>query len=566
MATTLSGSLAAFGLADVLRLLGLGSRTARIDVSGAQGTGWVQVVDGDVAAASSDVTRADLLRRVVAALSVGPEDLAGAVVQPAPVRALVDAGVVPADAVRDLAAEQVIDALSVLAGWRDGTFAVDLVGSDPGDLGVRLPVTEVIGAAERRGQEWDRVRDALPDATAVLSLAADPPQVPELTRDDWALLARVDGRRSVAEVLQVAGAGQLEVSERLAGLVSGGLLMLRAHDVEPEGALVGRLLDELEGPTRREVPGAARGSGERPGSERGTGADARSAAAASGVLVDDDAEVPDAAATGAERAPGLSLVAPVAVAAAAPVVVAPPIEPPVVPPAAHVAVALADRPDGMDRLPPVDEVRQAVAQALGLDLHAPAGSASSVPMVTPLEPLAMASLREEARDVRQSQPVALYGGADVGPRTRTRPAPIPLFADDSALLPGPRDALVLGGPEAGYDLLPGPFDLAGDLVPGPVDPGSPAPEAATDDAGLMPAATVGPEVAPVPAFTVAPVVGPVVAPVVAMPPLEVPGLADDLAADSAAVPAPADPTPVAGWAPAVDDELIAHLISGVRGL
>ncbi len=78
----------------------------------------------------------------------------------------------------------------------------------------------------------------------------------------------------------------------------------------------------------------------------------------------------------------------------------------------------------------------------------------------------------------------------------------------------------------------------------------------------MPAFTVAPEVAPVPAATV----GPVVAPVVAMPPLEVPGLADDLAADSAAVPAPADPTPVAGWAPAVDDELIAHLISGVRGL
>lgn len=551
MGTTLSGSLAAFGLADVLRLLGLGSRTARIDVSGAQGTGWVQVVDGDVAAASSDVTRADLLRRVVAALSVGPEDLARAVGQPAPVRALVDAGVVPGEAVRDLAAEQVLDALSVLTGWRDGTFAVDLVGSDPGDLGVRLPVTEVIAAAGRRREEWDRVRHALPDATAVLSLAADPPRVPELTRDDWALLARVDGRRSVAEVLQVAGAGRLEVSERLAVLVTGGLVMLRAHDVEPEGALVGRLLDELEGPTRREAPVAARGSGEGSESGRGAGAGAPSAAAASGVLVDDDADV-----TGAGGAPVLSPVAP------APVVVAPPIVPPIEPSAAHVAVALADRPDGMDRLPPVDEVRQAVAQALGLDLHAPAGSASSVPMVAPSEPLAMASLREEARDVGQSRPVPLYGGAEVGPRTRTRPAPIPLFADDSALLPGPRDALVLGGPEGGYDLPPGPFDLAGDLVTGPVDQGAPAPAAATDDAGLMPASTVAPVVAPVPASTVAPVV----APVVAMPPLEVPGLADDLAAASAAVPAPADPTPVAGWAPAVDDELIAHLISGVRGL
>ena len=95
MTTNLSGSLAAFGLDEVLALLGMGGRTAQLEVRSAAGVGSVHLVDGEVSSASADLARAGLLRQVVAAASVPASDLARALEEGEPVRALVDSGASP---------------------------------------------------------------------------------------------------------------------------------------------------------------------------------------------------------------------------------------------------------------------------------------------------------------------------------------------------------------------------------------------------------------------------------------------------------------------------------------
>ena len=53
MTTNLSGSLSEFSLAEVLSLLGMGGRTARMQVTSATAVGTVHLVDGRISSATA---------------------------------------------------------------------------------------------------------------------------------------------------------------------------------------------------------------------------------------------------------------------------------------------------------------------------------------------------------------------------------------------------------------------------------------------------------------------------------------------------------------------------------
>ena len=105
MTTNLSGSLSEFSLAEVLSLLGMGGRTAHMQVTSPDSVGTVHLVDGRISSATADSARAGLLRAVVAAVSVPADDLAHALQSEDPVRALVESGVVDREAAQQVASE-----------------------------------------------------------------------------------------------------------------------------------------------------------------------------------------------------------------------------------------------------------------------------------------------------------------------------------------------------------------------------------------------------------------------------------------------------------------------------
>ncbi|HEX6888091.1 MAG TPA: DUF4388 domain-containing protein, partial [Candidatus Nanopelagicales bacterium] len=237
MTMNLSGSLDSFGLDEVLSLLAMGGRTARMQVSGPHAVGVVHLVDGELSSASADVRRAGLLRQVVAAAQVPVSDLAEALEHREPVRALLDAGALDAERVRGLADEHVVEALAELLTWGEGEFAVWTGEGDEGDVGLRMPVSDAIERARARAGEWQRVRAALPQGDSVLALA---PQLGESTMlevEDWRVLARVDGRRTLAEVLVGVGVAPLLASDRVVSLLGRGLIAVRTDEVaEPDEA------------------------------------------------------------------------------------------------------------------------------------------------------------------------------------------------------------------------------------------------------------------------------------------------------------------------------------------
>ena len=244
----LEGTLDAFSLPDIFQLLSYTKKTGTLHLRRADEHGVVHLHDGLVTGARSDVRRQALARRIVGSGLVDDDVLSSAVAhaQATPcglARALADSELVPAARLRDLAVEQSTDAVFDLMRWPEGEFAFVVDESNPDDVGAAQAVEEVVAEARRRMEAW--AASAAPAPDAVVSIVTAPDSDPVLSRDDWSLLALVDGRRTVADLVDLAGSGEFVVVSALSGLIERGLLTLEA----PSARLSVRqqLLAQLEG-------------------------------------------------------------------------------------------------------------------------------------------------------------------------------------------------------------------------------------------------------------------------------------------------------------------------------
>jgi hypothetical protein len=227
----LEGTLDAFGLPDILQLLAFTRKTGALRLSAPPAAGIVRVREGAICGATSDSARQVLARRVVGAGLVGDDALQSAVRSAAAgergvVAALVDAGAVAVDAVLPLAAEQATDAVGELLRWTSGEFSFVVDDADPDGLPLQLPVDEVIAEGQRRLSVWAEMTAVIPSSDVALALAVAPAEEPHCTREEWGLLALVDGSRTVAEIVALLGRSEFAVMRSLSALVSRGLLVV----------------------------------------------------------------------------------------------------------------------------------------------------------------------------------------------------------------------------------------------------------------------------------------------------------------------------------------------------
>ncbi|CAB4939046.1 unannotated protein [freshwater metagenome] len=231
----LEGSLDAFGLGDVITLLATTGKSGalrlrRNEFTGPAGVVWFR--DGLIAGASPDSSRASLLRRIVGAGAVDDTALHAAVARAKPgvvgvTRALIDAGAIDQEFVRETAADQVVDGIFELLRWTEGEFALDCEAVDVDDVGIALEPALVLAQARARFDSSDQIDSLVPGGHTVLVLPVTLASDPEVTRDEWALLSLVDGRRNVRQIAELTGRGEFAVSSTLASLVHRGLLVVK---------------------------------------------------------------------------------------------------------------------------------------------------------------------------------------------------------------------------------------------------------------------------------------------------------------------------------------------------
>ena len=263
----LEGSLDAFSLPDIFALLSMTKKTGGLHLRRGNAHGVVWFTTGAITGGASDVSRQGLARRVVGTGVVGHEALSQAVEHSrnddstGVVRALSLAAAVDEGLMHDLVGEHVVDTVFDLLRWPEGEFAFVIDEPNPDDVGVSRQVDDVVTEARRRLEQWTTVSVAIPSPAAVLSVQTALADDPRLTRDEWALLALVDGRRNVAEIVGLAGRGEFAVVSALADLVARGLLRLNDGDDLSVLLRAQELLASLE--TATTAPAAAPG-GQRP--------------------------------------------------------------------------------------------------------------------------------------------------------------------------------------------------------------------------------------------------------------------------------------------------------------
>lgn len=242
----LAGDLSEFTLPDLFQLLGLTKKSGalRIAHAGAEGRVWFD--DGDVCFALADDRRMPLGARLVAGGHLDAERLQALLREHRGGTAIDLAnGLLAADAIEEstlegFIREQVHDALFALLRLDQGAFQFDPNGGVTW-TGPRYSGAELLEEAHRRLDEWARLAAHMPDPKSVLSVVPNPPGGSPLTieRDQWHLVALVDGKRTVAQIVDLGGKGEFATGKLLGELVESGLV--ETHDRAGEGALANLL-------------------------------------------------------------------------------------------------------------------------------------------------------------------------------------------------------------------------------------------------------------------------------------------------------------------------------------
>jgi hypothetical protein len=248
----LEGSLDAFSLPDVYQLLSLTKKSGGLHLVSGQAAGVVYFEEGAVTGACSDASKQPLARRLVGLAACDDAALRRAVERAVSeeigvARALAESSAVEPELLSRLAMEQTVDAVFDLLRWSDGDFAFGINEPNPDDVGLAVPADQVVAEATSRRETWDAVSRVVPSPDVILTMPVVIAEDPSLSRDEWALLALIDGQRTVGDLVEVSGAGQFSVVSALAALVQRGMLALRDEEA-PDYISVVRRRQQLLAP------------------------------------------------------------------------------------------------------------------------------------------------------------------------------------------------------------------------------------------------------------------------------------------------------------------------------
>jgi hypothetical protein len=127
----------------------------------------------------------------------------------------------------EAAAGWLADLVLELCAAPSGPFSFEPAPA-PGAPTTDLTAEQLLGGAERRVAQWQQVTAHVPSTKAVPRLVSHAPsdEPVVVAAADWPILALVDGRRAVAEVVVESGRRPFDVFETLARLVVVGLVAI----------------------------------------------------------------------------------------------------------------------------------------------------------------------------------------------------------------------------------------------------------------------------------------------------------------------------------------------------
>jgi hypothetical protein len=249
----LEGKVGDFSLPEIFQLIALTKKTGTLRVTTPRQVGHVRFRDGEVCEAAADVRRLALGARLVASGLVDEAQLAAALEAKRDhggevLRLLLEHAAIDEGALHAFVREQIADAVADMLRFDDAMFRFD-ADDQPGEplIDLHVATDQLVTEGNQRLAEWEAIRRHVPSGDTVFAVVPVPAVTGgEVTVDPdaWQILALVDGRRPVHEIVDLSGRSDFITSKALAGLAGRGL-------VEPCGDSSGGPLSSLL--ARREV-------------------------------------------------------------------------------------------------------------------------------------------------------------------------------------------------------------------------------------------------------------------------------------------------------------------------
>jgi hypothetical protein len=234
----LEGRLGDFTLPDILRLLAFTAKSGRLWVEHDGTRARIEVLEGRVRDATVDAARLGLARRLLGLDLIDAESVEEAVADadelPSDLdlaRRLIETEAVAPEQLADLVREQALDAVFELLRWQEGAFSFEAgppTSRGPSTLDLAVSVDELLDEASRRLDAHEAVRARTGPGTAVVSIRRPGRERAEvaLTPEGWTLLALVDGRRTVDDIVTLCGQGDYRTRRTLTGLLDEGVIAI----------------------------------------------------------------------------------------------------------------------------------------------------------------------------------------------------------------------------------------------------------------------------------------------------------------------------------------------------
>jgi hypothetical protein len=280
----MQGTLDTFGVVEILQMLGRARHSGTLHIECPERLIDVHFVRGRIAetrdstrVATDTVIGSQLLKRSLVNDTQLRDALASQEARPCPLGTLlVRAGHVDEKDLREVLSRQVASTLVAAKLETTGNF-VFVVDTDPGQVDfITIDTHSVLLDISALGGEYCLAVEMLGQSNTVLVRNGDYQTLPRIPltmgRDEFMVLAQVDGQRTVAEIGAASGLEEITVISILGKLAEAGVLLVKAErqsraadDAELQAhrdsvwAEVSQLLDDIA-----EEPGGAPAGAARP--------------------------------------------------------------------------------------------------------------------------------------------------------------------------------------------------------------------------------------------------------------------------------------------------------------
>jgi Tfp pilus assembly protein PilF len=236
----IEGPLRELGIHDVFQLLDLSRKTGALRVSSElrDDEGHVLFEGGKVIHASvkSNPTSIERILRHAGKLTESDLAAANAVSSSGGLGdRLVQIGVVSQKEMERHLHQAIESVVFELMSWREGFFSFEEcpVSDVPIDARIRISTESLLMEGARRIDEWSRIADKVPSLSVIPTLAPvedDRASVLDLLPHEWEVLMAIDGSRDLRGIAGTLGRSEFEIAKIAYGLVSTGVVELRAAD------------------------------------------------------------------------------------------------------------------------------------------------------------------------------------------------------------------------------------------------------------------------------------------------------------------------------------------------